>query len=201
MKLYLNKTSPYARLVLVVAHEKALADRIQCVWTDPWASPAELLVVNAFAKVPALVTDAGESIAESGCICDYLDEAGSGRRLMPRELSARLPALRKYGLGRGLIDTAFGVVIERRFATPGSKPVLAQRWLAAVQRALRVLEHDALLYRPSDAPDLGDLTLAVGLSYVEYRLPEAGWRDSASRLAHWFDHIAVRPSMLLTAPE
>jgi glutathione S-transferase len=35
MKLYLNQTSPYARLVLVVAHEKELADRIECVWTDP----------------------------------------------------------------------------------------------------------------------------------------------------------------------
>jgi glutathione S-transferase len=68
--------------------------------------------------VPALVTDAGESLVESGCICDYLDEAGSGRRLMPRELPARLPALRKYGLGRGLIDVAFGVTIQRRFAAP-----------------------------------------------------------------------------------
>jgi glutathione S-transferase len=201
MKLYLNKTSPYARLVQVVAHEKALADRIECVWTDPWASPAELLAVNAFAKVPVLVTDAGESLAESGCICDYLDEAGGGRRLMPRELPARLPALRKYGLGRGLIDVAFGVTIERRFAAPDGKPVLAERWLGAVQRALGVLDHDAALLRSGDAPDLGDLALAVGLSYVGFRLPEAGWRDSALRLALWFDQIAARPSLLLTAPE
>lgn len=201
MKLYLNKTSPYARLVLVVAHEKALADRIEYVWTDPWASPAELLAVNAFAKVPVLVTGAGESLTESGCICDYLDETGGGRRLMPRELPARLPVLRKYGLGRALIDVAFGVTIERRFAAPAGKPVLAERWLAAVQRALGVLDHDAALLRSVDAPDLGDLALAVGLSYVGFRLPEADWRNSASHLAQWFDQFAARPSMLLTAPE
>lgn len=201
MKLYLNKTSPYARLVLVAAHEKALADNIECVWTDPWASPAELLAVNAFAKVPVLLTDMGESIAESGCICDYLDEAGSGRRLMPRELPARLPALRKYGLGRGLIDVAFGVTIQRRFAAPDSNTVLAERWFAAVQRALSALNHDAVLFGSSDAPDLGDLAFAVGLSYVEFRLPEAGWRDSSPRLAQWYDQIAARASMLLTAPE
>jgi glutathione S-transferase len=201
MKLYLNKTSPYARLVLVVAHEKTLADRIECVWTDPWASPAGLLTVNAFAKVPVLVTDTGESLCESGCICDYLDEAGSGRRLMPRELTVRLPVLRKCGLGRGLIDVAFGVTIQRRFASSESKPVLANRWLAAVQRALGVLARDAELFRSGDAPDLGDFALAVGLSYVEFRLPEAGWRDSSPRLAQWFDQIAARPSMLFSAPE
>lgn len=201
MKLYLNKTSPYARLVMVVAHEKALAEKIECVWTDPWTSPAELLAVNPFAKVPALVTDGGESLAESGCICDYLDETGSGRRLMPRELPARLPALHKYGLGRGLIDVAFGVTIQRRFAAPDSRPVLAERWLAAVQRALDVLKHDATLARSSDAPDLGDLALAVGISYVEFRLPEAGWRARAPQLVQWFDRVAARPAMRLTAPE
>lgn len=201
MKLYLNKTSPYARLVMVVAHEKALAEKIECVWTDPWASPAELLAVNPFAKVPALVIGGGEALTESGCICDYLDETGSGRRLMPHELPARLPALRKYGLGRGLIDVAFGVTIQRRFAAPDSRPVLAERWFAAVQRALGVLEHDATLARSSDAPDLGDLALAAGLSYVEFRLPEAGWRASAPQLAQWFDRVAARPAMRLTAPE
>lgn len=201
MKLYLNRTSPYARLVLVVAHEKALADSIECIWTDPWASPEELLAVNAFAKVPVLVTDAREPLAESGCICDYLDEAGGGRRLMPRKLPARLEVLRKYGLGRGLIDAAFGVTIERRFAVPDGKPVLADRWLAAVQRALGVLDRDAALLRSGNTPDLGDLALAVGLSYVGFRLPEASWREAASHLAQRFDQIAARPSMQLTAPE
>lgn len=201
MKLYLNKTSPYARLVMVVAHEKALVQSIECVWTDPWASPAELLVVNPYAKVPALVTDGGEALVESGCICDYLDDIGSGRRLMLRELPARLPALRKYGLGRGLIDTAFGVTIQRRFAAPDARPVLAERWLDAVGRALAVIEQEAATARPADAPDLGDLALAVGLDYVGFRLPEAGWRVHAPRLARWFDRVAARPAMRLTAPE
>lgn len=90
--------------------------------------------------MPALVTDAGEAIVESSSICDYLDDAGSGRRLVPRDAAARLPVLRKYGLGRGLIDVAFGVTIERRFAAPGANPELAQRWLAAARRAVDVLD-------------------------------------------------------------
>lgn len=197
MKLYLNKTSPYARLVMIVAHEKALVQGIECVWTDPWASPAELLAVSPYAKVPVLVTDGGEALVESGCICDYLDDIGSGRRLMPREL----PALRKYGLGRGLIDAAFGVTIQRRFAASDTKPVLAERWLAAVSRALGVMELDATLARSDDAPDLGDFALAVGLDYVSFRLPEADWRVRAPRLVPWFERMAARPAMRLTAPE
>jgi glutathione S-transferase len=201
MKLYLNKTSPYARLVMVVAHEKALAQQIECVWTDPWTSPAQLLQVNPLAKVPALVTDGGQTLTESGCICDYLDDIGSGRRLVPREQPARLPVLRKYGLGRGLTDAAFGVTIQRRFAAPGGKPVLAERWLDALGRALSALEHDTTLAVSDTAPDLGDLALAVGLDYVGFRLPEADWRARAPRLVPWFAGMSARTAMQRTAPE
>ena len=69
MKLYLNKASPYARLVMVVIHEKRLADSVELAWTDPWASPPDLLAINPLAKVPALITDGGLPIIDSVCIC------------------------------------------------------------------------------------------------------------------------------------
>jgi glutathione S-transferase len=75
---------------MVVANEKSMTAELECVWTDPWASPAELLAVNPFAKVPALVPDDDQPIIESACICDFLDDAGRGRRLMPIELPQRL---------------------------------------------------------------------------------------------------------------
>jgi glutathione S-transferase len=199
MKLYLNKTSPYARLVMVVAHEKALTERIELAWTDPWANPPELLNVNAFSKVPVLVTDDGQPIIESVCICDYLDQIGGAPRLLPTEAAERLPVLRKYGLGRGLIDTAFGVTIERRFS--GTDSTLAARWLGAVRRAIDALEQDRTLLRSNEPPDLGDLALAVGLSYVEFRLPELNWRSASPRLSQWLDRLSARPSMRLSAPE
>lgn len=201
MKLYLNKTSPYARLVMVVLHEKALIDKVDFVWTDPWASPTELVAVNPLAKVPALVTDEGQSIVESGCICDYLDHLGAGQPLLPAALPSRLSVLRKYGLGRGLIDVAFGVTIDRRFFPRDQKSVLAERWLQAVNLSIRTMERDAPLTPEGAPPDMGDLAIAVGLSYVAFRLPEVVWRESAPRLAKWFDLISQRPSMQRTAPE
>jgi len=201
MRLYLNKTSPYARLVMVVLNEKALIDKVDLIWTDPWASPAELLVVNPLAKVPALVTDDSQPIVESGCICDYLDYLGAGRMLLPADLPSRLGVLRKYGLGRGLIDVAFGVTIDRRFSPRDHKSVLAERWLQAVGMSIKAIERDAPLTPEGMPPDMGDLAIAVGLSYVAFRLPEVMWRESAPKVARWFDMISMRPSMQRTAPE
>ena len=201
MKLYLNKTSPYARLVMVVAHEKGLEKKIEPVWTDPWESPPELLAANPFSKVPALTTDSGVTIVDSTCICDYLDEAGGGRRLMPREGEERLRVLRKYGLGRNLIDAAFAVTIERRFHDATVLP-LAGRWLASVGRAIDSFEHDSALLAPGDSPDLGDLALAVGLSYTDFRLSsDVQWKATSPALARWFVRLAARPSMQATAPK
>ena len=201
MKLFLNKASPYARLVMVVIHEKRLADRVELMWTDPWASPPELLAVNPAAKVPALLTDGGLPIIDSVCICTHLDDIGSGARLLPEAAFERVPALMKYGLGRGLIDVAFGVTIERRYSNPDGKSWLAERWLTAVQRTIAALEKDPALMGANEQPDIGDLAIAVGLAYVEFRLQEVHWRDSAPTMAIWLDRISERASLRLTKPE
>lgn len=197
MRLFLNQASPYARLARVVVHEKCLADQVELVWTDPWASPPELLAVNPAAKVPALVTDDGQSIVDSTCICQFLDGAGRGATLFPRGI----PTLVKYGLGRSLIDAAFGVTIERRYAHPQGTAVLAERWLAAVERTIAVLAADANMLRSRGQPDIGDLAIAVGLAYVDFRLQEVRWRESAPALAGWLDEIGERLSLRVTRPE
>jgi len=199
MRLYLNKTSPYARLTTVVAHEKKLKDRIELAWTDPWGDPADLLGVNPFSKVPALVTEDGQTILESTCICDYLDQIGEGPRLFPSWGPDRLPVLRKYGFGRGLIDAAFGVTIERRWS--GKDSALAGRWLRSLGRAIDALELDGALFGSREQPDMGDLAIAVGLSYTGFRLSEVRWRPVSPNLSKWYDRIAERPSMRQTEPE
>jgi glutathione S-transferase len=118
--------------------------------------------------------------------------------LLPSRGNARLPVLRKYGLGRGLIDVAFGAVIEKRYGGGGGDSTLGERWRTAVSRAAAVLEKDSTL---GLAPDLGDLTIAVALSYVDFRMSDIQWRASAPRLAAWFERTAARPSLVATAPE
>jgi glutathione S-transferase len=197
MKLYLNKASPYARLVLVVAHEKGLAKDLELVWTDPWASEEKLLAVTPFSKVPALIAHDGLPLVESACICDYLDERGGAPRLMPPSGADRVAALRKLGMGRGLIDASFGAVIQKRFGGDGNS-VLFERWRASVLRAVMAIDRNPTL---SLSPDLGDLVIAVALGYLDFRMADVKWRAEATRLSAWHDRVCARASMIATAPE
>lgn len=190
MKLYFNKTSPYARKVRVTAHEKSLMESLELHEVDPWTDPADLLAATPLAKVPALITDDGTLITESTAICDYLDGLGQGRKLVDGE---RWRVMARVGLGQGLIDAAFITVIEQRRPT-------AQRsddWIARQRRAIeRVLPR---LATAADRFDLGDITLACGLAYLDFRLPDVRWRAARPDLAQWLDRINERPSMRATA--
>ncbi|HKQ31186.1 MAG TPA: glutathione S-transferase family protein, partial [Burkholderiales bacterium] len=199
-KLFLNKTSPYARLVLVTAIEVGLAGRIELQWTEPWNDPPELLALNPLAKVPTLLTDDGVALIESNGICDYLIVLARRDDLLPSRLDARTDALRRLGLARGVTDCAFGAVIQRRF-NDGKTTALAQRWLKALPRAATAIDAFCADRLGAGQPDLADLATAVAFDYVGFRLPEIAWRDGATALGALVDKLTARPSFKTSAPQ
>jgi glutathione S-transferase len=199
MKLYLNKTSPYARLTLVTAHEAGLVNRLETIWVEPWNDAPELLAVNPLAKVPALQTDDNVALIESSAICDYLITLAGRDDLLPSRLAARTDTLYRVGLGRAAMDCAFSAVIQRRF-NDGVDTKLSQRWLRALPGAVAVL-HGLADARANAKPDLGDIAVAVALDYVDFRLPEIAWRGDAPMLARFIDAMCKRPSMIATRPQ
>lgn len=191
MKLYLSRPSPYARKVLVTAHEKQLIDRLDLHEIDPWADPLDLLAVTPIGKVPALVTDDGLLVTESTTICDYLNETGAGPDLLAGK---RVEVMARAALAQGLIDAAFTVVIERR--RPGER-----QWDGWADRQRRAIERTLpRLTTSGERFDLGDITLACGLAYLDFRLSEIPWRSAHPELAQWLDRVSQRPSMRATAP-
>lgn len=71
---------------------------------------------NPLGRVPALVTDDGERLLESGAILDYLEErAGPDRALLPRSGPERRQALRLMALATGAADKGAIQVYERVF--------------------------------------------------------------------------------------
>ncbi|MBL8706471.1 MAG: glutathione S-transferase N-terminal domain-containing protein, partial [Rhodospirillales bacterium] len=158
MKLYFNKTSPYARKVRMVVHEKRLADRIQWHETDPWSDPLDLHDATPIGKVPALVTDDGVLVTESIAIAQHLDQVGDGPSLSggdPADLLART------SLTQGLIDASFTTVLEAR------RPADLQ-WRDWTQRQVRAIDRTIprLVVPPEGRFDLGDVGLAVALAYL-----------------------------------
>lgn len=71
MKLFVSTTSPFARLVMITALRANLKD-LELTFINPWENPAELIKVNPFSQVPALLTDNGNLITETPIIIHYL---------------------------------------------------------------------------------------------------------------------------------
>ena len=191
MKLYNNRPSPYGRKVLVVAHEKSLMQRIVLVQIDPWSDPIELLAVTPIGRVPALVTDDGAVITDSTTICEYFDAVGPGPMLMEGD---RFEVMARAALAQGLIDAAFAAVVELR------RPA-ELRWESWVSRQHRAIARTLEMLAPAgDRFDLGDITLASALGYLDFRLPEIAWRRAHPGLGAWLDSVSRRPSMQVTKP-
>ncbi len=196
MKLYISPTSPYARLVRVALVEKELTERVEYVFVDPWASPAELLAVNPACRVPTLVTDGGEALTEAGVIVLYLERRYPEPRLMARDNVERVHA--QLGSALSCLNSGVGAFLQRRFGEPGS--MLETRWAASLQRGAEGLVAAVDTSRMGD-PDLGNLAIAVALDWLDYRFPEeVNWRAGAADVAAWADRLLARPAFLDTQP-
>lgn len=189
MKLFYNPPSPYARKVLVLAHELGMLDRLVLIAVDPWQDPPQLLAATPLAKVPALVTGDGVLLSESTIICQYLSRL-AGRRAADGD--AWLDVAARVGLAQGLIDASFGIVVERR------RPPAAQ-WNGWTERLGRAVDRAVTAARTGGRDfDIGDISLACALAYLDFRLPELAWRARRRDLADWLDAVSVRPSMVAT---
>ena len=200
MKLYFASASPYVRKVRVLAIETGLADRIELVKVTitPVGPDADLCAENPIGKIPTLARDDGGALYDSRVICEYLDTLHDGARMFPAHGEARWTALRKQALADGILDAAVNVRYEM-FLRPESL-----RWsgwvdgqMGKVRRSLDELEREPL----GETVDIGTVSTACALGYLDFRFADEGWRDSRPKLAAWFEMFSTRPSMSETRPE
>lgn len=210
MKLFHTQTSPFVRKVMLAAHELGLAQRIETVYLrpSPQAPDPELSRHNPLSKIPALVTDDGETLYDSVVIVDYLESVAAATspdtapRLTPLG-PARWPVLRTQALCDGILEAGILVFYER-----AQRPAQLhwQPWLdgqsAKVLQGLDALEADHDLTRdPTTAsPNLAHLCLGATLGWLDFRRPVGDFREGRPRLAAWFEAFAQRPSMVATHP-
>ncbi|WP_447926514.1 glutathione S-transferase family protein [Vreelandella sp. EE27] len=198
MKLYLNATSPYARLVRIVLIEKGLSDAVTLKWCDPWADDRELLAVNPAGRVPALLTQEGATLSESQLIAIYLDRTYPKTPILPADQWAEV--LHITGLGQNLMEAAFNTVIARKHGgSEMDSSVLGERRGRAIQRLLQQLGHEFDGKPLTTTIDLGDITTAVALEYLAFRLPEVAWQAEHPQLAVWHAGVTMRESFQQTA--
>ena len=198
--LFVTRTSPYARKLLVLLHEKGMENDVAVTTVDPWADPADLLAVNPLSRVPALLLPDGSALVDSWAIAEHLDHVGSGPRLMPQTGLRRLDALKLVGLAQGLMDAAFGAVLESGRPERQRSTERIARARTAIQRTLTRLDHGFTWNTPDPVEplDLGAISLATALSYLDFRHGDLVWRDFAENIEPWYDSIHQRPSFRAT---
>ena len=198
MELYLNATSPYARLVRIVLLEKGLADTVTLKWCDPWADDAELLKANPAGRIPALVTEEGTTLSESMLIAVYLDSVSPNPPMLPA--ASRGDVLHLAGLGQNLMDAAFPTVIARKhYGNEIDESELGQRRSRAIQRLLKQLNNELGEKQQASNVNLGEIAIAVALDYLAFRLPEVNWKEEYPRLLAWHAGVTARGSFQETA--
>jgi len=199
MKLHWSPRSPFARKVMIVAHERGLVDRLHCVRTVAamTAPHAELMRDNPLSKIPTLVLDDGAALYDSPVICEYLDALDGKPQLFPRDRRLRMVALRRQALGDGFLD----LLVLARNERLRKEPSEVQLNSAAVRSGavLDSLEREAQALMASGF-DIGHIAIGCALSYLDFRFAEEDWRKRRPNLARWHAGFAGRPSVEATRP-
>ena len=197
MKLYHSPASPYVRKVRVCAIARGIDGRIELVPCNPNTSPATLLADNPLSKVPTLVTDDGLALFDSPVICEYLDSLGEALPMFPATGAARWRALKLQAMGDGILDACVPRRQEMQRPQDEGRAAVVARMRAAVERTLDALEADP----PHKAVDIGSITVACALGYLDFRFPQEPWRAARPKLAAWFEAFSQDPAVAATAPK
>lgn len=196
MKLFYSASSPYVRKVMICAILRGLDDRIERISTNPHVSPPELLAMNPLSKVPCLVPSDDLPIFDSPVICEYLDSLGTASPLYPDPGPDRTGALVMQALADGIMDAAVARRLQQPWPQDEGRQAYDSRQKAAIERSLDWLEK-----HPSGGlRDIGAISVACALGYLDFRFGGEPWRDTRPKLAAWFAKVSSYPALIDTAP-
>lgn len=200
MKLYHASASPFVRKVLVLLHEIGKADTValETVATTAMQSDEGLMAANPLAKLPALVCANGTTLYDSRVITTYLDDLYHGD--MYPDTDVRWQVLTLEATGDGIMDSAISMVYEVRLRPEDkqSSDWIEAQW-AKISRTINVL-NASWMDRLSGPVNMGHISVACALAYLDFRLGSRNWRQGNDALAAWFEAFESRPSMTATRP-
>ena len=180
MKLIGSKTSPYVRKVRVLLAEKKLPYEFveENVWS---ADHARCRATTRSTRCRCWCSTTATDLYDSSVITEYLDAlAGAGAAFPPAGSSARsCGAASRSPTASAMRRSRIVLERKREAAAPGSAAWIA-RQLRKVDAGIAALRRGAGRSRPgSDGSAPGRSPTSprgCALFYVEFRLPEVGWR-------------------------
>ena len=198
MKLYYSPTSPFVRKVNVLASETGLSERVEWVKTNPWQVEDILTAENPLSKVPTLITDDDKVIYDSRVICEYIDTLHNGNKFHPENSDERWQVLRLQALADGILEAGIARFLEKKRSAEQQSIDWDNTQRKAIERSLDYLESTVQVW--CDQLDIGVITIACTLGWLDFRIPNEDWRENRPQLKTWFIEFSKRESMLKTMP-
>ena len=199
MKLFWSTRSPFVRFVMVIAHEKAIAESIETEQVVVAASKpnAAVMAHNPLNKLPTLILDDGSALYDSRVIAEYFDEIGTGAQLLPAAGGARRDVMRRIALGVGVLDLLVGWLAEHRKPAAEQDAEFNDAMALKFAAALDVLERESAALS-GQSFDMAQAAIGAALAYADFRYGDIAWRATRPELTKWFESVASRPSFKAT---
>jgi glutathione S-transferase len=213
MKLFHTPASHFVRKCTVTIKELGLEDRIDIIttnWPHSWGTETtpyreDFLAATPIARIPALVTEDGERLADSSLICEYLNDELGNYRLCPQSGRKRWHILSVVSVATsGVMETQMmrrAELLRKRDASQNKQefsPSFVRKMMERQDRCYQRLDELSQDFR-SDV-DLGQIAAGCACGLSDFRYPEDDWRAIAPTLARWYDRFRRRWSMRETEP-
>lgn len=199
MKIYFSPASPYVRKCLVIAHELGLAERIEKLPSNAHPVNRDRVIIadNPLGQVPTFFTEEGGVLYDSRVICEYLNALANGA-MFPAEGARRWSVLTQQALADGML----GACLIARYEDVARPEAL--RWAdwraAQLDKVTTGLAWMEARIDELQSIDIGTISLACLLGYLDFRFPNLPWREQAPKTAQWFSAMSERPSFKATFP-
>ena len=110
---------------------------------------------------------------------------------------ARWLALKYQAMGDGILDAAVLWRGEMSKPEDAGRMALIARQRAAIDRDIGCAGSRSA----ASALDVGSITVACALGYLDFRFAAWPWRETHPKLAAWFEAFAQNPGIAQTVPK
>ncbi|MDB5814003.1 MAG: glutathione S-transferase [Rhodocyclales bacterium] len=202
MKLIGSLTSPYVRKIRVMLLEKNMP--FEFIVDSPWEPSTHVPDFNPLGKVPALVTDDGQTLFDSNILAEYIELASTATpQLLPTDRHAALHVRQLVALADGICDAGINIFLEGRRPADKQYADWVERQQGKIARGLDALERRASTSSWLGGKDMNLADIAAGcvLLWFDLRAVTPGdWRETRPNLASLVAQLAQRSSFQQTAP-
>jgi glutathione S-transferase len=194
MRLFWSSRSPFARKVMIAAHELGIAAEIttERVVADAADPNREVMRFNPLGRIPTLILSDGRALHDSPVIIEYLNTRFDGA-LVPASGRERWDALTLQALADGVMEADLRLLEERKHLGGGKRDAHVAGMRAKIAAALDCVEQT----QPTGIT-VGEVALGSALAHLDFRFPDEPWRPGRPRLAAWFHQFSARSSMRAT---